>query len=148
MPAFLSKLFRRSASDARGRPSGDRAVCLPGGFSRDTRRDLALFDEMVRHIGWGGWPGQGEASRPSWKGELTRVKEQRRKVLGALRRPDAKADPVRAQLVEVLLIKGWHLVFHCYGMATGAFGEADPDDLTLRQADLQQAYLDAFEAIL
>lgn len=79
---------------------------------------------------------------------MERVKRQRKQVLATLREPGAGVTKVRRRLAEILLIKGWHLVFHCYGMATDSFPEGDPDDLAVRQIELQNAYLESFEAIL
>ena len=79
---------------------------------------------------------------------MERVKRERKQVLSTLREPGAGVNKGRRRLAEILLIKGWHLVFHCYGMATDSFPEGDPDDLAVTQKDLQKAYLEAFEAIL
>jgi hypothetical protein len=79
---------------------------------------------------------------------MDRVKRRRKQVLSTLKEAGAGVDLGRRHLAEILLIKGWHLVFHCYGMATQAFPDGDPDDLAVKQRELQKAYLEAFEAIL
>ena len=125
-----------------------RTFRLPRDFPRDARRDLARFDALVRHIGWDGWPGRGIGSGPAWQAEMKRVKRERKQVLSSLQKAGAGVDQGRRRQAEILLIKGWHLVFHCYGMATDSFPEGDSDDLAVRQKELQNAYLEAFEAIL
>lgn len=79
---------------------------------------------------------------------MDRVKRERKQVMATLREAGAGVDLGRRRQAEILLIKGWHLVFHCYGMATDSFPEGNPDDLLVKQKELQKAYLEAFEAIL
>ena len=110
---------------------------------RAIRAALVKFDEVVRNLGWGGWPA---GTSQAWAPEHQKVLALRRQVVEAVDLDRATAGKWWCRRVGKCLEAGWKLVTLCTGMSTGVL-RGDPQVMMRRLKEHQRTYTDSYEAV-